>query len=85
MKELISALRAAEQADMDSCMVKVSRQACAEAADALELMQKAERRYEIVRRLNVKQFADLFNKSIVCGIPFDTLVDDLAAQGVRHE
>lgn len=32
---LVNALRSGEQADMDGCMVKVSRQACEEAADLI--------------------------------------------------
>lgn len=38
--ELISALRAGQQADRDGVMVCVSRQACDEAADALTALQK---------------------------------------------
>lgn len=39
MDELVKALRAGEQADMDGTLVKVSRQACEEAADAIEALQ----------------------------------------------
>lgn len=39
MDDLVRALRAGEQADMDGILVKVSRQACEEAADAIEALQ----------------------------------------------
>ena len=39
MDELVKALRAGEQADMDGTLVKVSRQACEEAADAIEALK----------------------------------------------
>lgn len=39
MDDLVKALRAGEQADMDGTLVKVSRQACEEAADAIEALQ----------------------------------------------
>lgn len=39
MNDLVKALRAGEQADMDGILVKVSRQACEEAADAIEALQ----------------------------------------------
>jgi len=39
MDELVKALRAGEQADMDGTLVKVSRQACEEAANAIEALQ----------------------------------------------
>ena len=39
MDELVKALRAGEQADMDGTLVKVSRQACEEAADTIEALQ----------------------------------------------
>lgn len=40
MKQLIAALRSGKQADMDGTTVIVSRQACEEAADALEAQEK---------------------------------------------
>lgn len=39
MDDLVKALRSGEQADMDGTLVKVSRQACEEAADAIEALQ----------------------------------------------
>jgi hypothetical protein len=39
MDDLVKALRSGEQADMDGTLVKVSRQACEEAADAIESLQ----------------------------------------------
>lgn len=39
MNDLVKALRSGEQADMDGTLVKVSRQACEEAADAIEALQ----------------------------------------------
>ncbi len=39
MNDLVKALRAGEQADMDGTLVKVSRQACEEAAAAIEALQ----------------------------------------------
>ena len=39
MDDLIKALRSGEQADLDGTLVKVSRQACEEAADAIEALQ----------------------------------------------
>ena len=49
-----------------------------EAADEIERLSLVERRYETLRRLNAKQFADLYKKSIQNNIPFDELVDGLA-------
>lgn len=34
-------------------------------------------RYEALRKLNVRQFGELFERNIREGIPFDTLVDEL--------
>ena len=34
-------------------------------------------RYEKVRKLNPEEYATLYHKNIVTGIPFDTLVDEL--------
>lgn len=42
------------------------------------------RRYEIVRKLNARQFADLYQKSIKTGVPFDQLVDELAAPPINR-
>ena len=39
MDDLVKALRSGEQADMDGTLVKVSRQACEEAADAIDALQ----------------------------------------------
>lgn len=39
MDDLVKALRSGEQADMDGTLVKVSRQACEEAADAIEALK----------------------------------------------
>lgn len=39
MDDLVTALRSGEQADMDGTLVKVSRQACEEAADAIGALQ----------------------------------------------
>ena len=39
MNDLVKALRSGEQADMDGTLVKVSRQACEEAADAIEALK----------------------------------------------
>ena len=39
MNDLVKALRSGEQADMDGTLVKVSRQACEEAADAIDALQ----------------------------------------------
>lgn len=51
MDDLVKALRSGEQADMDGILVKVSRQACEEAADAIEALQArvAEKDAEIAR------------------------------------
>lgn len=51
MDELVKALRAGEQADMDGTLVKVSRQACEEAADAIEALQAENAR---LRKLDVE-------------------------------
>ena len=52
MDELVKALRAGEQADMDGTLVKVSRQACEEAADAIEALQaEAARLREVLRKI----------------------------------
>ena len=51
MDELVKALRAGEQADMDGTLVKVSRQACEEAADAIEALQAEMTR---LRKLDVE-------------------------------
>jgi len=34
-------------------------------------------RYETVRLLNPRQFAEIYDKNIKTGIPFDTLVDQM--------
>ena len=34
------------------------------------------RRYEVVRKLNAQQFAELFNRNL-CGEDFDKMVDEL--------
>ena len=39
MNDLVKTLRSGEQADMDGTLVKVSRQACEEAADAIEALK----------------------------------------------
>jgi hypothetical protein len=52
MDDLVKALRAGEQADMDGTLVKVSRQACEEAADAIEALQaEAARLREVLRKI----------------------------------
>lgn len=34
-------------------------------------------RYEAVRKLNLRQFTELYNKNLKEGVPFDSLVDEL--------
>ena len=52
MDDLVKALRAGEQADMDGTLVKVSRQACEEAADAIEALQaEAARLRGVLRKI----------------------------------
>lgn len=46
-----------------------------------ERIQTAAKRYETLRRLNARQFADLYAESIKSGTPFDELVDGLARGG----
>lgn len=43
-----------------------------------ERIQTAAKRYETLRRLNPRQFADLYAKNLQTGTPFDELVDELA-------
>ena len=40
-----------------------------------ERIQTAAKRYEILRTLNPRQFADLYARNIETGVPFDELVD----------
>lgn len=47
---LVTALRAQRQIDMDGCEVAVSRQACDEAADALEAQAEENRRLRVALR-----------------------------------
>lgn len=49
-----------------------------DAANELERLSVVERRYETLRRLNAKQFADLYKKNIQTGTSFDELVDGLS-------
>lgn len=37
-------------------------------------------RYETLRRLNPRQFTDLYMENIRTGVPFDTLVDNLTSE-----
>jgi len=41
-------------------------------------LEKQAFRYEAVRRMNPRQFAELYAANIECGIPFDELVDHAA-------
>jgi hypothetical protein len=34
-------------------------------------------RYQVVRRLNVNQFAQIYHAALVCDIPFDEIIDAL--------
>ena len=58
--------------------------AIAGAAEIEQLRAENERlkvgndRYEILRTLNPRQFADLYAKNLETGTPFDELVDGLA-------
>jgi len=49
----------------------------AKAADELERLSVTSERYEAVRKLNARQFTDLYRKNIESGVPFDQLVDEL--------
>ena len=52
MDDLVKALCAGERADLDGTLVKVSRQACEEAADAIEALQaEAARLREVLRKI----------------------------------
>jgi len=46
-----------------------------------ERIQTAAKRYETLRTLNPRQFADLYAESIKSGVAFDELVDGLARGG----
>ena len=39
-------------------------------------------RYEVVRKMNVREFSDLYLLNITTNQPFDELVDDLKQQSV---
>ena len=47
------------------------------AADAIERLSIGATRYEIIRKLNVAQFAELYKKNLSAGVPFDQLIDEL--------
>ena len=47
----------------------------------LERIQTAAKRYETLRTLNPREFADLTAKNLQTGTPFDDLVDELARGG----
>ena len=47
----------------------------------LERIQTAAKRYETVRTLNPREFAELTAKNLETGTPFDDLVDELARGG----
>ncbi len=75
MDDLIKALRSGEQADMDGTLVKVSRQACEEAADAIEALQAqlAEVRDKALE--DAAQTAET-RHGVWLGLGADCLVDD---------
>lgn len=52
----------------------------AKAANEIERLGNSDKRYELVRKLNAQQFAELYKTNIETGTPFDQLIDDLAAQ-----
>lgn len=45
-----------------------------------ERIQTAAKRYETLRRLNARQFADLYAKNLETGTPFDELVDGITKE-----
>lgn len=51
--------------------------AIADAAE-IERIQIAAKRYETLRTLNPRQFADLYAKNLETGVAFDELVDGLS-------
>ena len=75
MDELVKALRSGEQADMDGTLVKVSRQACEEAADAIEALQA---RLDEVRDKALEDAAQTAETrhGVWLGLGADCLVDD---------
>jgi hypothetical protein len=46
-----------------------------------ERIQIAAQRYETLRTLNARQFADLYAKNLETGTPFDELVDAITKEG----
>jgi len=53
----------------------------AKIGEAIEMVIESTVRYEAVRRLNPRQFSELYSKNIAEGIPFDDLVDDIVKEG----
>lgn len=47
------------------------------AANRIAYLETGHRRYEALRRLNPRQFADLYAKNLETGVAFDELVDGL--------
>ena len=49
--------------------------------DDLVAVKLGSARYEAVRKLSARQFADLYQQNIKQGVPFDQLVDGLIDRG----
>ena len=53
--------------------------------DELEDLSKAKERYETARKLNPRQWAEVWRRNIATGKPFDEIIDDYAAKRPRGE
>jgi len=67
--------------DFDECAKYQSELRSTSAAQAKRIadLELSAKRYEIVRKLNARQFTEMYKRNIESGIPFDTLVDSMAA------
>ena len=70
--------------DIPAC-IKKQRDEFVNQLEQFEKNKKDAARYETIRKLNAKQFADLYKVNISTSKPFDQLVDELAPFFARRE
>ena len=72
-----AAIPVSQNQTLEAELSALRTQAVADAAE-IERIQIAAKRYETLRTLNPRQFADLYAKNLETGVAFDELVDGLA-------
>ena len=74
----------ARQLETENIMLKQCNEQFHEMVYSLTVeLRKYKSRYEFVRKLNAREFTEIYSKNVRTGIPFDYIIDEAIAKEIK--